>query len=887
MCKIRCESPNIHGTAQWNMEQIVYLGSRCGVDISPINIEIDGLNTSSSNGLFGNIELENIYDLGLEVKNMTKEGKCMYKAIFSLSEQDAIDNGFTTKTKWAEVMNNVLPDIGRTFSIPIENLCWAAAYHPEEGHPHCHVDFWDSSNKVRDPYIHISKQHTCREIFSKEVFQEERQQMILKKTLSRDLLLDLNKNILDEELDLIFDNSEKIIGRVLEKNISSISYELVNLSLDLPEKGRLVYKLLTPEYKKKVDHVVDEMLKIKSIKKEYDNYMEYNDDISKSYSPTYYEDNQTKIRADHDIRVRMGNQILKSCKDMRLNHYEDVLRFEENNQDLWKSYEENAESYFNVQATEEEIDINKSTKSNSNSHKENDISDSKELDTIYEMEWSKTYKEALDELYNKENPDYNNVIKLLEQEAGKNNVLAIHDLGKIYQNGLGTETDLEKSNAYYSKALDGFEELLEFSSDKKVPYINYRIGKMYERGLGTDIDYDKALFHYNKSAAQENKYGMYSLGSMYLYGNGIDITDDNKQYYHNTALFLFKQSANKDNCYAAYAYSNLAKSEYSKSVKPEEIEKYYAAAYKGFENMYAKQQSDELAYKLGKMCAEGNGTEKNYEKAIDYFSKSVEYNNMNAYYGLGKIYADKEEKFYDLPKAISNLTVAADQEHVYAQLFLGKIYTDETYECIDIKKGITWLDKAATQNNDFAQYKLGKIFMENEEFKDITRSISYFTKSAEQGNQHAQYALGSYYSNTENPDYDIRKAINWLEKSAAQENSYAQLKLGCIYLFGKHKEIPRDTNLGLEYLNKAIDNGNEFAENVLKLYQSKGCLISQCSYNSIMNCFKILTRKNRTAPYNHLQNQTTNNQVLRADRIRKHGHTEKEKEWLDFERERE
>lgn len=123
-------------------------------------------------------------------------------------------------------------------------------------------------------------------------------------------------------------------------------------------------------------------------------------------------------------------------------------------------------------------------------------------------------------------------------ESKSGNVLAIHDLGKLYSTEkLGTK-DEEKSFSYYKEALQEFMKIKP-NSDYMLPYepkyegqvmksvdmrsyVWYRIGKMHCYGLGTEQDYKQAFDWFLKSAKEGNKFAQYSLVNLYYYGNGVE-----------------------------------------------------------------------------------------------------------------------------------------------------------------------------------------------------------------------------------------------------------------------------------------------------------------------------------------------------------------------------
>ncbi|MFP9035913.1 hypothetical protein, partial [Enterococcus faecalis] len=76
----------------------------------------------------------------------------------------------------------------------------------------------------------------------------------------------------------------------------------------------------------------------------------------------------------------------------------------------------------------------------------------------YYLKWSTSYKEACKLIYNRQSKleDFQKAERLLISEAQSGNVLAIHDLGKLYSTDKLGVKDEERSFAYYKEALQGF-----------------------------------------------------------------------------------------------------------------------------------------------------------------------------------------------------------------------------------------------------------------------------------------------------------------------------------------------------------------------------------------------------------------------------------------------
>ena len=145
-------------------------------------------------------------------------------------------------------------------------------------------------------------------------------------------------------------------------------------------------------------------------------------------------------------------------------------------------------------------------------------------DMAYKIEWSKEYKQACQLFRKKEKTkaEKQECLKLFTVEANAENVLALHDLGKLYNSDFLGEPDKEKSLEYYAKALKGFQDLEGLDSGMK-SYIQYRIGNLYHSGKGVTQNAAFAVQWYTKAAENKNQWAEFQLGRIFLSGaDGIE-----------------------------------------------------------------------------------------------------------------------------------------------------------------------------------------------------------------------------------------------------------------------------------------------------------------------------------------------------------------------------
>ena len=183
----------------------------------------------------------------------------------------------------------------------------------------------------------------------------------------------------------------------------------------------------------------------------------------------------------------------------------------------------------------------------------------------------------------------------------------------------------------------------------------------------------------------------------------------------------------------------------------------------------------------------------------------------------------------------------------------------------DIVKMIKDFKKLADspEGNVYAAYRLGCIYMDKEdpEHCDIEKAISYLEKAAEnsEGNTYADYRLGCIYMDETMPEScNLQKGIQFLEKAALQHNPDAEIKLGIAYYFGKG--VLKDKERGEQYLQVAIADGSEYAQNIL---DAGGLNVAYCLTKSVLSGLETMNRQQTY--YNNQQSHSR--QALREKQL--------------------
>lgn len=669
--------------------------------------------------------------------------------VISLRREDAERLGYDSAAQWQALLRSRVQLLCENYKIDSRNLKWYAAFHNESHHPHVHMVVY--STNPSEGYLTTKGINAMRSAYAHDIFRQDFISIYEKTTEQRDRLKEQAEN----SLLFLLQQMQKGIchnPRIAEQ-MQLLSKRLQNTG------GKKVYGYLKADVKAIVNTIVDELAKEKCVAECYREWQKCRDEIQHYYKDTDIE------------RIPLSQQKeLKSIKNMVIR---EAVRF--------------GEGYLYLKEADTEDEI------------------------TYYAKWTNRYKEARGYLYGtaESEADEEAAYEIMLEEAEAGNAYAMHDMGKIYAQGIGAQASREQAEEWYGKSLN---TLLLLEEIQERVYMEYRIGKMYQYGLGTEENPKEAVRWFHKAAEKGHIYACYSLAMLYLRGQGVE-RDDGRAYG------LFLRSYDGGNPYAAYELGKLCEAGRGTVRNPEKAQNYYRAAFLGFINMEKKAKDDTLWYRIGCMYLHGIGTEPDEEQAERYLQKAYKYGNTHAAYQLARLYIRQEtQKLREDPeatpdyekiiKAVKWLEEAARQANPFADYALGRLYKEGVLLEKDMEKAVFHLQRAADAGNSFAQYQLGKIYLE-EEYKNIPAAVQYLTLAADQKNELAAYRLGRLYLIGEDLPKNIERALYYLDMSAEAGNQYAQYVLGKLYLIGK--EVEQDREKAYEYFSRSAEQGNIYA----------------------------------------------------------------------------
>ena len=394
---------------------------------------------------------------------------------------------------------------------------------------------------------------------------------------------------------------------------------------------------------------------------------------------------------------------------------------------------------------------------------------------------------------------------------------ASYAVGQAYELGQGVEKDLSSAHNFYAEALNGLEKVFTKNHDDN---ISYKIGMMYLNGKGTDIDLECAEKYLLLSADSNNYKAQYMLGKLYQSDNKKDLQKAEKvlikgaenaqdktglceyslgklylsQERYDKAASYLERSAAKDNYYAAYTLGKLYQEQFNDNALAEK------------HLMHAAEHKDDVmgtaAYRLGKLYL----SFQDKRKALQYFIKAADKDNVYGMYAAGKILLDSR-KSTEVSKGIRYLSSAADKDFEPAIYTLGKYYSS-----FNNTKAKEYLKRSAFEYNDpNAQYILGKVYL-SENKNEMAEKC--FRQCALNGNNSGQLAYGLMLLR----DGQKKAAYQWLRKSARSGNDIAKKIIS-----GKKADIPFEFRLAgcMQAQRTLLHKSSSMLRNALKSEEAK------------------------------------------------------------------
>ena len=241
----------------------------------------------------------------------------------------------------------------------------------------------------------------------------------------------------------------------------------------------------------------------------------------------------------------------------------------------------------------------------------------------------------------------------------------------------------------------------------------HNIGVMYDNGLGVRQDKAEAVRWYRLAA--ENKYtpAQVNLGSMYANGEGVARDDRLAYMWFSLAITLGDEVAKKNRRRLARRMSFTQLTEALEMTRQHCLTQTYkdCNSEASVENHYRKATLAELTplaeagdvhaqFRLGEIYAEGKGILQDYVEAVKWYRSAAKAGHIEAQITLGGMYREGEGVTKDYKLAAQWYRLAATiGGDAHAQFFLGIMYGIGQGVSRDNRRAYMWLNLSAAQGH--------------------------------------------------------------------------------------------------------------------------------------------------------------------------------------------
>ena len=458
-------------------------------------------------GLFGDEDGISLDAAMNELENYTGN---VWTHIISLKQEDAARLGFDNAASWRDLLRAHRNDIAAAMKIPPNDFRWYAAFHDEGDRPHVHMMAW--SAKAGQAYLSKDGIRQIKSTLTNHIFQQEMLHLYEQKSISRDELVREARKAM---LEMVWTMKEGIC------NHPDAELLMLELATQLePVKGKKSYGYLPKPQKKLVEKIVDEMERLPSVRKCYEQWQ-----ILQGKVDAYYHDKEQKrvpLSQQKEFRS-IKNAVIKEAENIR----QCKLFFEDKGVEQESEPEEFRNGSYDYWTLRDEI------RDESLTLKERGEAVS-ELETL-----AKTGDRYAQYLMGKLwrdgpllTPNSTNAQFWFQQAAKQGHTYAQDALGKLL-----LSNDVEVRNP-----VEGMR-WLETAAKNGNSYAAYRLGKEYYRGKNVEPSFTSAAKWFDRAAQDGNQHAQYMLSKLYLMGQGVE-------YDKQMGVYWLSQSAAQGNVYA-------------------------------------------------------------------------------------------------------------------------------------------------------------------------------------------------------------------------------------------------------------------------------------------------------------------------------------------------
>jgi TPR repeat protein len=671
--------------------------------------------------------------------------------VVSLRREDADALGYDHQKPWRDLVMQKIGVIAEASNIPVSELHWYAGMHNTTHHPHIHLFVFSDNPKAGK--LTVEGINKMKQEFSKEIFAEERLHIYEHKTEMRDELKRKIESILSG-----IENHES--DQFSKKELDVLCGRLLHLSHDIELKtGKHQYGYLKRDANicNQIDGIMSDLAKAPAIQRLYGLYCEDHKDLQRMYrndpqnvTPLLEEKAFLSIK-NKIIReaVKLGNAQLEvsseqNISDPALANSSELIY----NGESIKSTSENATPVYNGGY---KVDLSPDESDPSSLLSDDDSLFACVPDEKPEFEPPEEYGQAA------EWEPHDDFEPPAKHEAPTDFIRA--------ESGSRTQKQAYKQ--------DSFEECLNKAMNGNTA-AKYQLAKSYFYGKGVERDYIQAQMWYGLAAKDGHAFANYELGKMYLYGIGIDKNPELGKEYCLDAYWNFWSTVEKT-CGYGIGYSIDHGIKFDGDCPDADKVSY-------------------IMYCLGRMEYAGEGVERDFIKALQWYQQAADAGHIHSNYCIAKMFYGGEGVPQDYNQAKLFYKAAADGKDKYAYHGLGKMYDTGTGVEQNYSKAANWFTLASKEDAPYADYRLAQLYEsgqgveKDEELSSILykKALDEFVEQEkQQPNAADEFRIANMYLRGLGVEVNPQEAAKWLELCVEKEDPRAQYQLARMYQDGQ------------------------------------------------------------------------------------------------------
>ena len=133
---------------------------------------------------------------------------------------------------------------------------------------------------------------------------------------------------------------------------------------------------------------------------------------------------------------------------------------------------------------------------------------------------------------------------------------------------------------------------------------------------------------------------------------------------------------------------------------------------------------------VGKLYQAGRGVGRNREKSFEFYRKSAEKGNGEAFLCLGTCYKNGVGVEKNFERAMEYYEKAREKGSIISLNSIGSLYHSGKGVKRDLKKAAELYEKVAKKGDYVSVYNLGLLYKNEEEFRDLDKAAEYFYRSS-------------------------------------------------------------------------------------------------------------------------------------------------------------